>query len=395
VNPSAFARVRAREYPWAERSVYMNAAAFGPLPDRARRAVDAFNARRHEAPLLGDAEFPEILGRARAAVARLLNAPPATIALTTNTSHGLNLAAAMAVQRVAAGGARTVLISDREFPANVYPWLAAERHGLRLERLPADELGRPREALLLERLERGDVGVCAVSAVQFASGYRAGLEAIGRVCAERGILFVVDAIQALGAVPLDVRACRIDVLASGGQKWLCAPFGTGFVYVREELLGFEPEFPGWLSFSACLDFASLLAYRWELLEDGRRFEVGTLPVQDMLGLAEAVELLLELDVAAIHAHILAVQEPIVAWARQQDDVAIVSDTAPERRSGILCLHVPAQERVHALLAEHGVRCVIREGALRLSPHFYNTVAEGQGVAELLAEAVAACAASTR
>lgn len=384
-----FTAVRAAEYPWADSAIYLNAASFGPIPSRCLCTVEELNRQKHEGFRLLDRAQGDALVQARQALARLVGAAPEEIALAPNTSCGLNLAAGI-VQRAGglpgAGRRRRIILSDREFPANVYPWLTLEQDGLTVERVPTDALGRPREEALLERLEAEDVAVFALSAVQFATGYRADLSRFGRVCRERGILFVVDAIQALGAVPLDVRDSNIDILASGGQKWLCGPFGTGFTYVRSELCAeLEPPMPGWLSFTASTDFTRLLDYRYELLPDARRFEVGTLAFQDFLGLARSVELLLELGPDEVWRHIRAVQEPLLAWVREREDVVVASDLTEERRSGIVCIRPRRAEDVHAALQRAGVVCVLREGAIRLSPHFYNTVAEMERVVEVLEE----------
>jgi cysteine desulfurase / selenocysteine lyase len=393
--------VRRTEFPWTERATYLDAASFGPLPLRAQHALAAFNRRKHEAFSLSHEEIPALLDRARTVLARLVNADPAEIALGANTTHGLHLAADLLTRPRDRGGwdtagRRVVLFSDREFPANVYPWLALERFGFRCERVASDERGHPDEAALLERVASGAVAALAVSAVQFAGGYRADLAALGRACRAQGTLFVVDAIQALGAVPLDVRASAIDILAAGGQKWLCGPFGSGFAWVRRDLItGLEPSFPGWTAFSASSDFSSLLDYRWDLVGDARRFELGTPGFADIAGLTAAVEVILSVGVEEIWARILEVQQPLLDWAASEPRVTVLSELAESRRSGILSIATPEPQRVHALLRAEHVSCVVREGALRLAPHFYNTPAEGARVASLMQNAVASCVGSAR
>ncbi len=358
----------------------MNAASFGPLPDRSRRAIDAFNERRWAAEL-ADADLGATLTAARAAAARLVNATVAEIALTPNTNVGVNIGANAALRR--ADGRRVVVVSDREFPANMYPWLALERAGFRVEIIATDARGLPDEAALLERISRGDVAAASVSFVQFASGFRADLAAIADACRAHDTLFVVDAIQGLGALPLDVRACGADILACGAQKWLCAPWGSGFTYVRRELIAtFEPLLPGWLSFTATQDFTRLLDYRYELLPDARRFETGSLGFQDYLGLSTSLELLLELGAEAVWRHIRSLQQPVIAWARDHD-VDIVSDITEQRRSGILCIKPPFAQAVHQHLLDAGVRCAFRENSIRLSPHWYNTAEETGRVLDVL------------
>lgn len=377
--PLDVAHLRAHEFPFADETTYLNAAAVAPIPERTRLAVEAHNARRAHIHRLADADFEPVLARCREAAARLIGADPDEIALGGNTSFGINLAA----HALPMEPGSCVVVSDREFPANVYPWM--RREGVGLERVPTDGLGRPDPDRILERLDRGDVSVFALSAVQFATGYRADLERLGRFCRERGIFFVVDAIQALGQVPLDVRAAYVDVLATGGHKWLCAPFGSGFAYVRRELHeAMEPRVVGWTAMEACADYGSLLDYRYEFCSGARKFEVATPGFQDFLGLANSVELLLETGVDRIQMHLRDVLEPLVAWARERDDVEIVSDLDPERRSAILCFRPRDAEAAFASLQAAGVVCVLREGSIRISPHLYNTRAEVERVVEILA-----------
>jgi cysteine desulfurase / selenocysteine lyase len=370
--------LRAREFPLLRDVAYLNVASMGPVPERARRAVRAFEERRARAFGMEADDFLLPLSRSREAAARLVGADPDEIALGGNTSFGINLAAlSLPVEPGTA-----VVISDREFPANVYPWMA--REDLRLEIVPADPLGRPDEARLLERLDRGDVSVFALSAVQFTDGFRADLEGFGRFCRERGIFFVVDAIQAAGQIPIDVRAAQIDVLASGGHKWLCSPFGTGFLYVRRELIPrLVPRAVGWTGMRSAGDLRDLLDYAWDPYEDARRFEPGTLPFQDFVGFAESLGLLLEVGVARIERHVTGVLEPLVAWLAARSDVEVTSDLRPSRRSGIVSFRPPSCAGVRQAFRAAGIEAAEREGAVRLAAHLYNTRAEAERVVEVL------------
>lgn len=378
------AAIRSREFSWQSGHTYLNAASFGPLPGRSRQAINEFHERRWRNQLT-DPDLVAPLVAARASAARLIGAAAAEIALVPNTNIGVNIAATAAFKL--ADTRRTILIHDREFPANVYPWLELEQQGFKVELIATDENGLPREDVMLERITRGDVAVASVSFVQFASGFRADLAALGSACRSAGTLFVVDAIQGLGAVPLDVHACAIDILACGGQKWLCGPWGSGFTYVRSELIGrFEPLLPGWISFKATQDFTRLLDYQYEMLDDARRFETGSLGFQDYLGLNESVELLLEMGVPNIWRHIQGLQAPLIEWSRQRG-VRIVSDLRPERRSGILCIRPPAPEQVYQALSDAQIRCSLRESSIRLSPHWYNTRADIEHVLDVLENTV--------
>lgn len=382
--PARCLEARVAEYPRLGPGIYLNAASYGPLPQRTADAVDGYNRRRAAARLHAH-DFVDLLPRARAAAATLVGAHESEIALCPNTSVGMNIGASIARQRHRHGDPRrTIVVSEREFPANVYPWLALERDGFRVRLLATDPLGRPDQDALLEALHGPDVAVLALSAVQFASGWRAPLESFGEICRTRDILFVVDAIQGVGVVPIDVRAAHIDVLAAGAQKWLCSPFGSGFAYVRSSLCRLhEPELPGWLAFGASADFNRLCTYEYDLFEDARRFEVGTLAYPEFIGMAESLELILDIGVPAIWQHVRALQQPLMDWAAQRDDVTVTSATDEPHRSGILCLRTPDVAGTYAALHEAGVVCVLRENAIRLSPHFYNTADEIAHVVELL------------
>jgi cysteine desulfurase/selenocysteine lyase len=379
-SPLETASLREREFALADDVVYLNAASVAPLAERARRAAASYNLRRSHIHELGNADFEATLQRCRQAAARLIRAEPDEIALMGNTSFGINLAA----QCLPLEPGSTVVVSDREFPANVYPWMALGDRGVRLEIVPADRDGWPDEDRLLERLDRGDVSVFALSAVQFASGFRADLERFGRFCRERGIFFVVDAIQALGCVPLDARTIDADILATGGHKWLCGPFGTGFVYVRGDLYPLlEPRVVGWTSMLASEDYDAVLDYRWEFRSGARKFEVGTVPFQDIAGLTESVELLLEVGIERIEAHVIQLLDILVVALQDLPGVEILSNLEPRRRSGILAFRPRSVEAVFARLKAAGVLCTIREGSIRISPHLYNTEEEMARVIEVL------------
>ena len=372
--------LRDREFPGVRGVAYLNAAALAPIPERARRATEAYGQRRTRPHEMRGDDFDGLLARTRAAAARLIVAEPSEIALGSNTSFGLNLAAhCLPMER-----GSTVVVSDREFPANVYPWMRQHSRDVRLELVPTDPLGRPDEDRLLERLDQGDVSVFALSIVQFATGFRADVAQFGRFCTERGIFFVVDAIQALGQVPVDVRAAGIDILATGGHKWLCSPFGSGFAYVRRELLStLEPHVVGWTGMQACTDYNDLLDYRYDFLPDARRFEAATHGLQDFAGLTESLDLLQEVGIERIAAHQQRILAPLIDWLAEHPEVTVVSDLAPERRSGILCFRPPDPAGTFGALEAAGVACVLREDAIRVSPHLYNTLGDIARVVRVL------------
>ncbi len=371
---------REKEFPWTAETTYLNNASIGPIPERTRRCLDAFTARRTAPHLLPDSDLQQILRDARAAAARLIHSDVTEIGLATNTSHGLSLAArALPIHK-----GDVVLVPDKEFPANVYPWLLLRDKGVDVEFAPSTPEGWPNEEYLLERLADPRVRVLAISFVQFSNGYRANLNQLSEACREHNVFFVVDAIQGLGQCPLDVRETSIDILATGGQKWLLSPWGSGFVYVRQALLEvLEPVVCGWMAFEGTDDFTRLTDYHPKFHLDGRRFEMITLPFQDLMGMTESLTMLMELGLENIAAYTHVLKEPLLRRA-EAGRFRISSPTSSQRESAIVCVTPHDLAGAFHKLKCANVVCSMREGAIRLSPHFYNTVEEMERVAGILA-----------
>ena len=360
-----FARVRAEEFPDLQ-GAYLDAASVTPLPECGRAAAEEMARARTRAHELTDEHFSRPIDDARRNCARLIGADPSEIALGPNTSFGINVAA-LGLD-VPAGS--TVLVPDREFPANVYPWMLNER--LKLELVPGTSNGNPDEERILDRLRDPDVSILAISSVQFATGYAADLTRLGEACREAGVTFVVDAIQSLGQIPLDVRRARIDVLASGGHKWLCGPFGAGFLYVRNEKQDhLRPRSVGWQAMAASQQLDSLLEYGPDFVADARRYEEGTASFQDAAALAASVALILDLGVDKIQGYLRELLDPLRRWLHEAPEIEVLSEDASKNASAILSFRTPAVETVHRMLRDAGVVCSLREGAIRVAPHFYN------------------------
>jgi len=366
---------REREYAWEARgdAIHVDHASIGVIPQRARDAVSAYNDKRAEMYRMRAEDFFPVLDRGRALAAQLIGAAPEEIALTTNTSWGVNLAA----YALPLGPGDIVLGSAGEFPANVYPWMAAAAaRGFAFELLPMAGNAVDETAILQRIATDKRVKCVALSWVSFWSGYRIDLARIGRACRERGVYFVVDSIQGLGAAALDVREVPIDILANGAQKWLCSPWGSGFAYVRKELLAaLTPPAAGWLSQASAGDFARFLEYDPAWRMDAQRFEVGSIPMQDVLGMNESVQLLLELGPARVEAHVRALADRLITWAATRRDIRCLTPTDPARRAGIVALVTKDVDGDSRRLREARVTHSVREGAIRLAPHWHNTLEE--------------------
>lgn len=374
--------IRTTEFGSLKDVTYLNSASTGPLPERTIRALEHFNRMRGAPHLLPDPDLFAIFAESRRLIARLINATPDEIALATNTSYGLNLAAlALPLER-----GDVVLVSDREFPANVYPWLHLRRRGVEVELVPVTAEGWPDEAYLLDRIAEPRVKVLAVSLVQFSNGYAVDLDALSRATRQSGTWLIVDAIQGIGQLPVDLQRTPVDILSCGGQKWLLSPWGTGFMYVRKPLIEqLTPPLAGWTAFEGTDDYTQLTAYRTEFRDTARRFETITLPFQDFAGFNESLGLILDEGPDRIGAHARSCQEPILEWARRAG--VPISSPVGRHGSAILGVAPPHAAAVHARLREANVFCSLREGSLRFSPHIFNTVDEMDRVVTILQDSM--------
>jgi len=378
------AALRAAEFPWADRTdrIYLNNASTGPLTQQAIAASAEVIAERGDPFRIDDDKNFAMLARTRDLAARLIGADAGEIAILTNTTYGINIAA----QTFSWEPGDVIVVHDREFPANMYPWLALEKRGVVVRRIPPRGL-LPDEDAFIEAIAAPRVKLAAVSWVAFSTGYKSDLKRIGSACRARGIHFVVDAIQGLGADFLSVRDCHIDVLACGGQKWLLSPWGSGFAYIRRELVAaLDPNPVGWMAVKGSDDFTRLLDYDLTWRDDARRFEVLTLPFQDIAGLCASLALLHELGPSAVAARVASLAGEIVDWARDRSGVKLVTPADPARRAGIVSLMTADSAASSARLHASGVEHSLREGAIRLSPHVYNTSEEIRRALALLGAA---------
>ena len=366
--------LRREEFPWAVagETIYLNNASTGPLPQRTVATLDAWSRLRANPQRVPQELQFGTLARSRALIASMIGADPGEIALAANTTFGLNLAAfALPLTK-----GDVVLSPDLEFPANVYPWMQlAARRGIEFRQLTCDE-GVLDADRLAKELEDERVRVVTVSWVGFASGARVDLKALGSLCRARGVFFVVDAIQGLGPLTVDLRETPVDIFSSGAQKWLLSPWGSAFVYVRRELIPrLEPHDVSWMAVKDSDDFSRLTDYDLTWRDDARRFEFITLPYQDFGGMNASLELLHSLGTLEVSAHALRLADRIVEWARSRDDVELVTPAAPSRRGAVISVRPrdarAASVRLNAARVAHS----LREGAIRLSPHFYNTMDE--------------------
>jgi selenocysteine lyase/cysteine desulfurase len=366
-------------FPVAERLAYMNHAAIGPLP---RAAVDAIAGVAERIARTGDAGWADRLAeveRVRKLAARLVGArEPHEVAFVANTSDGLSVVASGLDWRPG----DNVVSAEGEFPSNVYPWMALASRGVELRAAPERD-GRivPEElfALVDDRTR-----VVALSWVEFATGFRHDLERIGRFCRERGVLFVVDAIQALGAIRFDVERACVDVAAASAHKWLLGGEGIGLLYLSDRVVErFEPAQVGWTSVEGWLEWSR---YDLRFREGAGRFECGTLNTFGIHALGASLGMLLEVGMEEVERRVRETSDA-VADVLADRGFSIVAPRGETEWSGIVAAVHPerAAPDVARRLAERDVVAAHRVGRLRVSPHFYNDAHDVERLAAALGE----------
>jgi selenocysteine lyase/cysteine desulfurase len=375
--------LRQREFPICARKIYCAHAADSPLPLRVangmRQSIERalVDARNYDDEL-------ERIEETRTLVAQLLECGTDEIAFTGPTASGLNT--------VANGlnwepGDEVVCYLD-DYPANVYPWLALERHGVKPVLLETARIGEITPEVVERALTRR-TRLVALASANYCSGYRIDLEGIGALCAERGVLFSVDAIQTMGVFPVPLR--NVDFASAGAQKWMLGPSGAGILFVkkrRHDLL--RPSMiGGWNVVSP--NFISQREVKFET--GGRKFEPGAYTHSVLAGLKAAVELLLEAGPNEVTRQISALTQTL------RDRIApagfeFLSPTEEKNRCGILTFrhpHIPSAALWDSLTKNDVVVSLRHDRAdrawLRVSPHFYNTEAEMQRMADLLMEGI--------
>mgnify|MGYP001415335377 CR=1 FL=1 len=372
-----------RQFPVCDRVVYLNHAAVSPIATPTRVAMQALLTDVEEWGAVHWQQWAEEQDGARATLARFIGAHADEIALLKNTSEGLST--------VALGldwqpGDRVVAMGS-EFPSNVYPWLALRDRGVAVQLLREGPQG-----IDLDQLAHACRGarLLAVSFVQYLSGFRLDLQRVGDICRRTGTLLVVDAIQGLGAFPLDVKQAGIHALAADGHKWLTGPEGAALLYLDRDLLSqVTPREIGWTSVAAGEDFDVLA--RLERGENpltwrasAARFEAGTLNTVGFRGLHAAVSLLAEVGGATIATRILGLTERLVQGLLEQGCTILGPRGTPasasptgDARSGIVSFRSPrlAARSLHRWLQRAEIHCAERGGWLRVAPHFYNSEEE--------------------
>lgn len=352
-----------QEFPITGERVHLNHAGVAPLSRRVAAAITRF---ADEALHLSPAIYKEWDVRceaARAAYARLIGARSDEIAFVKNTSEGISLVAAGLPWR----DGDNVIAVDGDFPSNIYPWWALRGRGVETRLVAAQ--GRIRVDEVAAAMD-ARTKVLAVSFVDWSSGARNDLAALGSLCRERHVLFCVDGIQGVGALALDVEAFGIDTLAVGGHKWLLAPEGCGALYVARRIIDrIDSVLHGWKSVRGA---DAYLPYHFEPRPDAAKLEPGSPPQLATHAFGAAVDLLLEIGIPAIEQRILELNDEL-AHRLHEIGAELLSPTDRAERSGILVFrHGQDVAALTNALNQNGFIVRSRGGGVRVAPHFYTS-----------------------
>lgn len=356
------------EFPLVRARAYLNYASVGPLPRRARQKIDAINDTFQRLDRNFDPDTDLAAAQSRAASARLVGGDEPGVGLFPNTSFGL----VWALAHFDLKPGEAVLISDQEFPALRYACWHLRNFGVKTVTVTVPPYGGITPDLLESQLTtHPEIRVVGVSWVSFRSGYLTDLASLARVAHKHGARLLVDGIQGVGARPFDALAWDVDVVCVGTQKWLCCPVGMGFVWCRKELRDLRPSpWGGWMSVDWNAVYTELLGPPRDMNSGPRTAEVGTANFQGVRAMAECTGWIAELGVERIarHADILF---DLLHEGLDPDRFEWLSDRHPAHRSSIVFLR-PRQGDADALrkhLSRQGVTTGVREGAVRVSPHF--------------------------
>jgi len=362
--------LRRREFPVVRDKAFFAHAAVCALPARVAKAVAGYAGL---AAMQG--QFERLYGAewrgARVQAAALLGARPEEIAFTSSTSAGLSLVA----RGLMLPPGSEVLVPEGEFPANIYPWMGLERRGVRLRFIPRRADGSVTADEVAARLGP-KTRLVSLGSAHYLTGALADVDAIGRLLRSRGVLFCVDAIQSLGALPCPTR--HVDFLVADAHKWLLGPEGIAVLYVRRERQdGLFPTLLGWRSVRDPYDFARL---KLDFPDSALRYEPGSPNALGLVGLNAALSLLLGLGAEAVRKRILELREALLSGLDEKCCEVLGPGPGVPAMS-IVTFRRPGRDMkaLHARLEKRGIVTSLRSDArgpcIRLSPHAYNTEEE--------------------
>lgn len=369
-----------RNFPAIRGIVYLASAGRAPMPAPTIRAMHSI-LRKESGKMSYILEDNRIIDGFRAQASSLIRAKKSEVAFVTSTTNGINLFA----NAVRWKKGDNIVIGDIEYPSNVYPWVRIARtRGLEIRKIKA------RKGLLdiedYEKCVDDRTSVLPVSLVQFSNGQRMDLERLSEICDRHGTMLFLDAIQALGAIKVDVRSYNIAGISAGGYKWLCGPLGSGLLYVsdffRDEL---DPEIMSWFGleesqrislWDRVISGGSMIESRIKASPDASAFDHSFENYIQVVGLTESIKFLRDIGLGRIEKRILDLTDYFIERI-DTENLNLLTPRERESRAGILSFSFwqgkMTKKQAKAIEKRLGrVRLVVRMNALRSATHFFNS-----------------------
>lgn len=358
--------------------IHLNHAAVGPWPVRTYNAINRFANENVSQGSLNYPQWLKVEHSLKKNLARLINAPdPDSIALSKSTSEALSIIA----YGIDFQAGDNIVISNQEFPSNRIVWESLADRGVEVIAVDLNSDHSPEQALMQHCNKK--TRLLSISSVQFATGLKLNLQALGDYCHTENILFCVDAIQSVGAEPIDVQACHIDFLAADGHKWMLAPEGLALFYCRSELIDqLKLHQFGWHMVENMGDYD---APQWSPANNARRFECGSPNMLGVHALNASTSLLLEVGLDEVHQLIEKKISRLFEKLNTISHVNIVTPESTQQRLGIFSFYSESfsSEKMFEHLKQHDVFCALRSNCIRFSPHYYTPDGHIEKVIELI------------
>jgi cysteine desulfurase/selenocysteine lyase len=355
-----------QEFPIRERFAFLNHASVSPIPVSTQSAISEFARAAAEEGPVNYASWLHAMAMARENCADMINADNSDICFIKNTNHGLLIVS----NSINWKPGDNVIGLEHEFPANLLPWKNLSHYGVEFRGVPEQPDYTYSIDDIVARMD-DRTRLLSVSWVEYSTGVRNDIYKLGEICRERGIMFCVDGIQGLGVLPVDVKSAPIDFLMADGHKWLLAPEGCGYLYIRRELIPeLNDNMAGWCGMKNPQDYDNTdQGYK----PTARKFEEGSHNLLAINALGTSIRVLQGAGAGYVESRIRQLTTHLMEAARSKGYDVITPDDW-QHRAGIVSLRkdgLDIDATAKTLLEEHKIVIAARRGFLRVSPHFYN------------------------